>query len=483
MTCDTALKWCIKSKAKCIDDLSSAEMMAARLDQIKNAILQERNEALAWDAAVANQDAEKAGETDDEPIRTANPSKYAEFSHQYWAALASQTVKTYVKLCVEPSSENGIARAIEQAEINKSIGTEGKTCVLLLADLDLLAEAASRPGDRKPVLPDGLIQRLLRGSMQGRGAQRNSADECTVPKDGDCYFVTDGSREHLHKDILAAFTPQGKKNTPDANVKNVWMVVAEQSVRARKTLVRGDGINQKMQAYVISKMPISDMVPEKEFKSYGCTNRGNVISNISLAIPEAGWSMTVDTKRKLYGDRMIGSGDDKDMRSERKDDAIEPTFFHYLPDTFYRNLMHGMSATAVIDLTAGPGEAAKAALTLRKMYLGICLTERHMLELQKHLVAWTMDAMAKEGHQLYTPKYAEFKAKNSVDKDDADKKKTTKTDPVKNAKTDPVKKQKTEKSMKKHKHSSSSASPSPAKKKHKKHTPAISDSEPDSESN
>ena len=196
-------------------------------------------------------------------------------------------------------------------------------------------------------------------------------------------------------------------------VKNVWIVVAEQSIRARKSLVRGDGINQKMQGYFASRVAVADTVPEKEFRSYGCTNRGNVIPNIHLVSAEASWSMTVEAKRKLYGDRMIGSGDDRDARSERKDDTIEPTFFHFLPEAFYHNVMHGMSAVAVVDLTAGPGEAAKAALSSRKPYFGVCLTEHHVLELQKHLVAWTLDAMQREGHQLYTPKYADFKAKHT----------------------------------------------------------------------
>ena len=74
------MKWCVKSKAKCIDDLASAEMLAALLDQIKNAVQQERNEALAWEASAVCVQAEKAEGSDDEPIRTASPSKYADFS-------------------------------------------------------------------------------------------------------------------------------------------------------------------------------------------------------------------------------------------------------------------------------------------------------------------------------------------------------------------------------------------------------------------
>jgi len=412
-TCDPALKWCIKSKGKCIDDLASTEMISARLDAIKNALAQERNEAAAA-AHAASEAGEPGGagaDENDDPIVKADPSRYAEHGPQYWRALAAQTVKTYIKLIVEPGSESSLAAALADAEACKTKGVEQKNCVLLLLDVDLLAEAATRPTARRPVLPDGLIQRLLRGSMQGRGSPRNSCDECTVPAAGDVYFITDGGRDHLQKDILNSFVSGAKKTLPDAHVKNVWMVLSEQSIRSRKMIVRGEGINQKMQAYVITKNPISDMVPEKEFKGYSCTNRGNVIGTINLSPLDTAWSTTFETKKKLHGERLIGSADscDKDARNERRDDSVEPAFYNFLPQSFYSSCMQAMAAATVIDLASGPGEAAKAAMTLRLPYLGLCLSEKHVLELHKHLTSWTLDCMAREGHQLYNPKYAQLR--------------------------------------------------------------------------
>ena len=500
-TCDAALKWCIKSKCKCIDDLGNTEMIAARLDTIKHAVMQERNEATASEHAASKAGEPGGGdEENDEPIVKADPSKYAEHGPLYWTALAAQTVKTYIKLIVEPGSESSLAAALAVAEACKTKGVEQKNSVLLLLDVDLLAEAASRPTTRKPVLPDGLIQRLLRGSMQGRGAQRNSNDECTVPLAGDVYFITDGGRDHLQKDIVNAFVSGAKKTLPDATVKNVWMVLSEQSVRSRKTIVRGEGINQKMQGYVISKHPLADMIPEKEFKGYNCTNRGNVIGTINLPPLETAWSTTFETKKKLYGDRLIGSADscDKDIRNERRDDSVEPTFYNFLPHTFYLSCMQAMAAATVIDLASGPGEAAKAAMTLRLPYLGLCLSEKHALELQRHLTSWTLDCMAREGHQLYNPKYAEFKA-NEAQKTktkqgnalDGSEKKAEKKDPTrKKAKGDgdesehEVKKSKKDSKESKAKRKASS-SPSPAKaskpkKGAKKKRPVISSSSSDS---
>jgi hypothetical protein len=255
-----------------------------------------------------------------------------------------------------------------------------------------------------------------------------------------------------------------------------------------------------MQGYLIPKHPLADMIPEKEFKGYNCTNRGNVIGTINLPPLETAWSTTFETQKKLYGDRLIGSADscDKDIRSERRDDSVEPTFYNFLPHTFYLSCMQAMAAAMVIDLASGPGEAAKAAMTLRLPYLGLCLSEKHALELQRHLTSWTLDCMAREGHQLYNPKYAEFKA-NEAQKTktkqgnalDGSEKKAEKKDPTrKKAKGDgdeseqEVKKSKKDSKESKAKRKASS-SPSPAKaskptKAAKKKRPVISSSSSDS---
>jgi hypothetical protein len=160
--------------------------------------------------------------------------------------------------------------------------------------------------------------------------------------------------------------------------------------------------------------------------------------------------------------------------------------------------MQAMAAATVIDLASGPGEAAKAAMTLRLPYLGLCLSEKHVLELQWHLTFWTLDRMAREGRQLYNPKYAEFKA-NEAQKTkttqgnalDGSEKKAEKKDPTrKKAKGDgdesehEVKKSKKDSKESKAKRKASS-SPSPAKaskpkKGAKKKQPVISSSSSDS---
>ena len=83
---------------------------------------------------------------------------------------------------------------------------------------------------------------------------------------------------------------------------------------------------------------------------------------------------------------------------------MEPVFVHVLAND---NMYHVLSAHAIVDCTAGPGEAAKAALTLRLPYVGICLTEVHVETLTQHLVKWLLQAFATAGHRLYNRTYVE----------------------------------------------------------------------------
>jgi hypothetical protein len=44
---DSALKWVIKNKAKCIDELQEVDVVKTRLDKIKDALVTEKNEEAA----------------------------------------------------------------------------------------------------------------------------------------------------------------------------------------------------------------------------------------------------------------------------------------------------------------------------------------------------------------------------------------------------------------------------------------------------
>ena len=409
---DNALKFVIKNKAKCIDEVQEVEAVKTGLDRIRDAVVQERSEAVA-EATVTSSlvDGDQQGSmeaAEDEVIRMANPAKYAEHGAEYWQAFAAQMVKTYINLIPEPRTQQGVADAISNSEVNKCKGQEQKSAVLVLLDVDLLCESMTRPSDRRPVLPEGVVHRLLRGSMQGRGAQKNRDGEFCQPVAGDVYFILDGKREYLHKLMLDAFS---KVQPVSVRVFNLFL--SEQSLRARKTIVRGsDPISQTMRMLAVSLEPlVPDTIPEKAHSKYHGTNRGDVIGLINVPPLEGSWQMAFEKKKLLYGDRIVsGDTQDKDARSQRRDDNLEPCFYNHMQDTFYQNLFVTMSSVGIVDLSAGPGEAAKAALLARRPYLGLCLTESHVAFLYRHLVHWALDEMGSEGSPLFNAKYAARKA-------------------------------------------------------------------------
>ena len=141
-----------------------------------------------------------------------------------------------------------------------------------------------------------------------------------------------------------------------------------------------------------------DTIPEKAHTKYQGTNRGDVIGLIHMPALEGAWQLPFSKKKAVYADRLVsGDTQDKDARSQHRDDSLEPTFYNFMPELFFQNLYVTMSGVGVIDLSAGPGEAAKAALVMKRPYLGLCLTEEHVTLLYRHLVNWALSEMGSEG--------------------------------------------------------------------------------------
>ena len=340
---DAGLKWTIKNKAKHIAELSTVDAFMARLVKIKDAVINEKNEDAAVfhspSAACDDGDMAAVSADEDDVIKVANPTKYPENGLKYWQAFAAQTLKTYVKLVVEASTEAALATVMEGSEANKSKGQVHKSAVLIFLDPDLLAEAWTRPAERKPLLPEGILARLLRGSMRGRGCQASVSNEYVLPLEGDIYVLTDGKRDYLHRPFMDAFTPKGRKPNTEAIVRRFTHYASEESLRARKTLVRGsDSLPQQGAMFCISKTTIvGDIIPERRHIMYNGSSRGDIIGPIVLPTLAAQWQLSFAKKKELYGDRLLsGDSRDTDPRSIRKDDVLEPVFSTISRSSFTR---------------------------------------------------------------------------------------------------------------------------------------------------
>ena len=149
----------------------------------------------------------------------------------------------------------------------------------------------------------------------------------------------------------------------------------------------------------------NDVVPERCHSKYHGTSRGDAFGFVILPSLADAWSLTFHAKRAVYGRRLVATG--AEFRSHLRGNKLEPVFYNGWPASFYENMFTVMSACAVIDCTAGSGEAAKAAVHLQLPYVGICLTEGHAVGLTHHLVEWVLQSFKTEGNTLYRSQFAD----------------------------------------------------------------------------
>ena len=167
---------CSKTKVA-VEDLCDYVSFKEKWDAAAAALVEERaSERAAVEVANSGADMQPDG-ADDDPVRTANPAKYQANSLQYWKAFASQYVRQYVRLMVQPESARGVADVVAGSEANNVRATEGKSTVIIMYDQDCSCEALCRPMERKPPLDEGNLKNLLQGALAGRGGQRNQANE------------------------------------------------------------------------------------------------------------------------------------------------------------------------------------------------------------------------------------------------------------------------------------------------------------------
>jgi hypothetical protein len=261
--------------------------------------------------------------------------------------------------------------------------------------------------------------------------------------------------------------------------KTIYMHYDEKSLADRRERATGTAVfHQLQQMKLLTRWPLS--MPTKKRKHYDGSNKGDLMGPVHLTDWSSSWSGTYDEKLEVYGRThriAVGGATDEDDNEDEDADAMcdlktidrhttdgkEPMFYHGLPQEFYEDLFTSYCIRHCIHLTAGDGSAAKAAMSLRRGYLGICMTDEHMDKLYHHLTSWMLLQMSDANSPYY-----QSDMKNADDaeskKDDGDKKKDAKADKKKAAKDAAAKDKNTKKDKskknKKNKSASSSGSSS-----------------------
>jgi len=363
-----------------------------------------------WDATIAraaDDSAEARAHEDQQAVyehvtENSAPSAHPIHSLEWWTAFAKEIVRKYVRLLPEALTQAGAAAQM-MAETRQYKGTEGKHCVLIMYDIELQAESLYHPSIRKPPFNEEAFKTMMQGVMQGRGGHDNVKGKFTRPVPGDVIMLTNGGRGTIFTAPFLDAPGKSSAAVSTVHTKKVSVLLSEESVRARATIAQGD-IKQVQTMFFVTSRSLKDVVPERRHPHFDGTNRGDAIGFVNRM--PGSWNSDFKQKRAIYGYRLVACGAvDQEHSINRPDNGMEPVFFTCWPAYFYENMFQVMSAHAVVDCTAGPGEAAKAALTLRLPYIGICLTEMHVETLTQHLVEWLLQAFKTVGHRLYNRKF------------------------------------------------------------------------------
>ncbi len=289
--------------------------------------------------------------------------------------------------------------------------------------------------------------------------------------DADVYMLSDGGKRSAKSRFLDAFrTSDGEK----INLKEhpVFVVATEQSLKIRHRHARAPCAMRQVQMLYLLTGRKSLLCPRRARLHMDGSNRGNTIHPVVMPtwFKSTCWVMSVEKKKLLYGDARYAVGGksangeddgglDEDEVAEmeeaeweedggerptnapphckqeqlpngfealkasqgrgkggpqRANSNEEPVFFHAKPENYYSELFHSYYVGRVIDLTAGDGAAAMAAMKSKPPvpYLGLCLTEAHEELLRERLVAAVLAEMKKESSPLFTPAYSAFLAEN-----------------------------------------------------------------------
>lgn len=137
------------------------------------------------------------------PALSKSPASFDNNTKDYWDALAAEHVRQYVRLAVEPTTQQGVTNLIKGSAVNVELqGEANKTTVLIILESDNLQQNMSRPWDRRPPPNQGLINKLVQGALAARnGHKYEAADQAprfVAPCDQDILILSDGGREVKH---------------------------------------------------------------------------------------------------------------------------------------------------------------------------------------------------------------------------------------------------------------------------------------------
>ncbi len=137
---------------------------------------------------------------------------------------------------------------------------------------------------RRAAFDQAELSAILQGCMLGRGAQTKSDQgEATVPCPTDMVWVHTGQRLESKREVKRVFRLESSKSDAiDCNMQEINVIFNEESIRARKSRVRGPYTQTSSLWCFTQKALVPDMVQEKKRSEYPGWNTGDVIAFVDL---------------------------------------------------------------------------------------------------------------------------------------------------------------------------------------------------------
>lgn len=356
------------------------------------------------------------------------PTSFALHSPGYWNAVGNQAVRTYVSLVPEPKTIQGVESAVAQSSLKDIFGSQGVSSVLLWLDLDSVGESQG-PGQqpllrKKYTMDTNALKKLVQGALMGRGSQKRGqagAEEATRVVDGDVVMIHNGfshpGGQREAKSVFRLSTAK-KEAEVDSELREVLVIFEDESIRNRKQRVRGS-YNSSTCVTVATSTIFTQCLPEKAYEHHPGHCFSNVLCNVKALRASEAWHLSRNEKEEVLGkDRVVTITEDAAAKKAESggSELLESVFSAAaLPVPFYQDLIRGHAAKAVLDLAAGAGNFAKAALLERVPYYAFTLTECHSKKLEVILTQFLVDEMRKEGSTHFRPEAVQDQERQEAD--------------------------------------------------------------------
>ena len=225
--------------------------------------------------------------------------------------------------------------------------------------------------------------------------------------------------------------------------RQIYLMFTETSVRSRRVRVRrGRGRKCTQRMYWFTNVETN--LPERMYKNCkDCSNQGDSYGPVALEPWSSLPGLSVADKKTFWAKRRVAvggktyegeslseEGEPSDVEAEEEGpatnagdmaylpnvnpgrgarsltaDTVQPIQYHELPISMWEDVLVGLGAAVVCDLTPCSGRLATPCISNRIPYIGICQSDAQMEYIKKQMQNAVEKGLGDPACKLYNPKF------------------------------------------------------------------------------